>query len=55
MEHVARIGHFANGVSSTRASANLSSRAIAASASSTLASDSGRAALRAQSRNFASS
>src|ERR1700730_6022206 len=42
-----RPDHSANGVSSSRASASISSRPIAASASSTLASGSGRTTLRA--------
>jgi hypothetical protein len=43
-----------NGVISSRASASVSSRPIAANAASTLALESGRTALRAQLRNFAS-
>jgi len=42
------------GVISSRAPASVSSRPIAARAASTLGPESGRTALRAQSRNFAS-
>jgi hypothetical protein len=46
--------HPATAVISSRASGNVSNLPIAASSPSTLASDSGRTALRAQSRNLAS-
>ena len=46
--------HTEKGVSSSRASASISSRPIAVGAASTLASGNGRTALCAQSRNFAS-
>src|SRR5215472_574605 len=51
----APLHHPANGVISSRASGSVSNRPIAANSPSKLASDSGCAALRAQSRNLASS